>query len=74
MDADRLPRRRPLLLVGLLLASLMVTLPTASAASGDLAMTNSLSPTEGQYINAYTPVTLQVQVCLLYTSPSPRDS
>ena len=47
---------------GLLLASLMVTLPTASAASGDLAMTNSLSPTEGQYINAYTPVTLQVQV------------
>ena len=75
MDADRLPRWRPLLLVGLLLASLMVTLPTASAASGDLAMTNSLSPTEGQYINAYTPVTLQVQVTNedIGGSSDPRD-
>ena len=38
-------------------------------------MTNSLSPTEGQYINAYTPVTLQVQVTNedIGGSSDPRD-
>ncbi|MGB2276416.1 MAG: hypothetical protein ACPH5S_05540, partial [Candidatus Poseidoniaceae archaeon] len=62
MDAERLPRWRPLLLVGLLLASLMVAAPSASAASGDLALTNGVSPFEGQYINAFNQVTLEVQV------------
>ncbi len=62
MDADRQPRLRPLLLVGLLLTSLMVTLPTASAASGDLGLTSAVSPFETQYINAFNQVTLEVQV------------
>jgi len=62
MDADRLPRWRPLLLVGLLLTSLMVTLPVASAASGDLGLTSAISPLQAQYVNAFSQVPLEVQV------------
>lgn len=74
MDADRLPRRRPLLLVGLLLASLMATLPTAVAASGDLAITNGESPFQNEYIDAFNQVSLEVQVTNEYPGTSdPRD-
>ncbi|DAC15958.1 MAG TPA: hypothetical protein HA276_06630 [Candidatus Poseidoniaceae archaeon] len=62
MDADRLPRWRPLLLVGLLLTSLMVTLPVASAASGDLGLTSAISPLQAQHVNAFNQVPLEVQV------------
>ena len=62
MDADRLPRWRPLLLVGALACLAHGHLANGFRGLGRPGDDNSLSPTEGQYINAYTPVTLQVQV------------